>query len=523
MPARAALLALVATLGVCSGADTKVLGCGAGTTVDATGLCVADSVGPTKVKRATRKQGQITTRDGNVVLAAGDDGKVGYETSDKAGDVVYFDEPQPSTIDAVINSIKLGYTQGLDVCGAKSSAAIATMTTLHKQTEEKCTKAVGDAKSELEKAVKVVADGLKTTDAGVAKKATAADAVDADLKKKLGAVVACLAEGKTVTKDYKCGKKLQEDGAITEATKTKCDATLLGTHRYNTKSRIVEYCVLVGDKKYGFSGLSLSGLGWQKAPGDSAQNPAESCMQIKKRGIKTGYHHVALSAKYKTWCQNDINGGGWERVTRASDTDNKKGNHEFEDAIKGRGKTSIMHWTAGGGKVDGMQYVKPMKEWLPEDKQCSGKIDIMAFCFNQANTGQNYWISGEKINQAEFRKEFKDVDNPDHRFKAFMRGKDGTTKSPTNAQGPGWSIMKRGAPGGPNYHSCGNGYCGQHGFKWSCGQGGQAVQNPKTIWGLVDQRHCSGTNTYSALGVCGPYGGNHLNKFTLDYYFRCSI
>ena len=70
----------------------------------------------------------------------------------------------------------------------------------------------------------------------------------------------------------------------------------------------------------------------------------------------------------------------------------------------------------------------------------------------------------------------------------------------------------------------GAGYCGQHGFKWSCSQGGgQRVRNPRIIWGLVDQRSCSGTNTYSALGVCGPWGGTHLNKFTLDYYFRCSI
>jgi len=49
-----------------------------------------------------------------------------------------------------------------------------------------------------------------------------------------------------------------------------------------------------------------------------------------------------------------------------------------------------MHWDNGGGKVDGMHYVKPMKEWLPEDKQCSGKIDVMGLCFNQAQTSQNY-------------------------------------------------------------------------------------------------------------------------------------
>jgi len=494
----------------------------------ASGLCVVDAPAPpAKVRRATQ-QGHISTRDGNVVLAAGKDGKVGFQTSKTAGDVVYFDEPQPSTIDSVINSIRLGYQQGLDVCGAKSNAAIATMTTLHKQTEEKCTKAVGDAKTDLSKAL---VDGLKkNADESAAltkKQGEAATGADAALKKDLGtkltAIVACLAAGQSVTKDYKCGKKLQSDGAITETTKTKCDATLLGTHRYNTKARRIQYCVLVGDKKYGWSDNKLDGaLGWVKDDGSSADSPAESCAALKKKGVKSGYYHVKLSTKYKTFCNNDVNGGGWERVTRASDTNNAKGDHEFEDAIKGRGKTSIMHWDNGGGKVDGMHYVKPMKEWLPEDKQCSGKIDVMGLCFNQAQTSQNYWISAEKINQAEFRKEFKGIDNPDHRFKAFLRGKDGTTKAATNDQGPGWSIMKRGAPGGPNYHSCGNGYCGQHGFKWSCSQTGQAVQNPRTIWGLVDQRNCGGTRAYSSLGVCGPWGGTHLNKWTLDYYWRCS-
>jgi len=163
--------------------------------------------------------------------------------------------------------------------GAETKAAKAARTALTAKIMQDVGVLTGDLETKVTAKVDVVG---KRVDVVVASVGTLKKKVE----DKLGAVVACLAGGKTVTKDYTCGKKLQEDGAITEATKTKCDATLLGTHRYNTKARLVEYCVLVGDKKYGFSGLKLSGLGWQKAPGDSAQNPAESCMQIKKRGIK---------------------------------------------------------------------------------------------------------------------------------------------------------------------------------------------------------------------------------------------
>ena len=62
--------------------------------------------------------------------------------------------------------------------------------------------------------------------------------------------------------------------------------------------------------------------------------------------------------------------GGPTGVTRVSDLDGIKGNHDFESNVAGRGKSGVMHWTRGGGKPDDDKgYVKPMNTWLPEDTQ----------------------------------------------------------------------------------------------------------------------------------------------------------
>ena len=63
--------------------------------------------------------------------------------------------------------------------------------------------------------------------------------------------------------------------------------------------------------------------------------------------------------------------------------------------------------------------------------QCSGKIDILGYCYNRKSTGQNFWVSGEGIAQSTFRKEFKGIDNPDHRFPCKLRNKDGKTANPS--------------------------------------------------------------------------------------------
>ena len=64
-------------------------------------------------------------------------------------------------------------------------------------------------------------------------------------------------------------------------------------------------------------GVHQSGVvGWVKSSGLTSDAPAESCEFIRKAKGKTGYYYLKLSPKVKTYCNMDVQGGGWEREYR---------------------------------------------------------------------------------------------------------------------------------------------------------------------------------------------------------------
>jgi len=234
-----------------------------------------------------------------------------------------------------------------------------------------------------------------------------------------------------------------------------------------------------------------------------------SCQDLKAAGpaLPSGTYYIDPDGAgggdtIAVHCDMETDAGGWTMVARASDTNGVGDDYEFRAAA---GAHSLLGTTFDLGTPADPQYTLGLAQLIPEDQV---DVDVQYYCYDSRDeAGTAYWAKAERV-PVDWLMADLSAANPDLLYAAQLTNKDGDS-------GVGnFAFFGRGSDG---TESCGNGYAGQSGLKFSCATNGQQPLATPSVWMLTDW---SSATAFTEVTSCGEVGAASLPYYVGEVRLR---